>query len=409
MNCQKYTRNQASNILVHCNRSDPNRTYGNQEIDHSKTHLNYNLAPKRKTTDFEFMKNRCEEFGILKRRDINWMVSWVVTMPQDYTGDKELFFDRSYEFLTNKYGESNVISAYVHLDETSPHMHFTFVPVVLDVNKQEYKVNAKKCITKYQLQTIHSDMQNYLEKELHTEVNLLNGATKEGNKTIRQLKEEQKVIDLAVKELIINPTPAVIEKFVDVLPEEEKQEIVDSIREEIKPIVIEKYKKELEEQKDELKEEIEELQLSFNDLSFELNIAKSNKRNEESKMEAELQKARNQYFLQMKQYQEKAYEEVKEKPSFINKLIERVTQSRFVATVCFVRLAIKNEIPIPTIMQDIKKFHKDYDFYMQNDKTLDMAYDKQNEIEGLIDAKIYNHNQDIANEINHDEDELEMD
>ena len=54
MNCEKFTRNQSTNILVHCNRSDPNRTYKNQRIDHSKTHLNYNLAPEHKDmTDYE--------------------------------------------------------------------------------------------------------------------------------------------------------------------------------------------------------------------------------------------------------------------------------------------------------------------------------------------------------------------
>ena len=59
MNCEKFTRNQSGNILVHCDRSDPNRTYKNQEIDHSKTYLNYNLAPEHKgMTDYEFMKKR---------------------------------------------------------------------------------------------------------------------------------------------------------------------------------------------------------------------------------------------------------------------------------------------------------------------------------------------------------------
>ncbi len=54
MNCEKFTRNQSGNILVHCDRIDPNRTYKNQEIDHSKTYLNYNLAPEHKgMTDYE--------------------------------------------------------------------------------------------------------------------------------------------------------------------------------------------------------------------------------------------------------------------------------------------------------------------------------------------------------------------
>mgnify|MGYP001071669558 CR=1 FL=1 len=63
MNCEKFTRNQSGNILVHCDRSDPNRTYKNQEIDHSKTYLNYNLAPEHTgMTDYEFMKKRCVLF-----------------------------------------------------------------------------------------------------------------------------------------------------------------------------------------------------------------------------------------------------------------------------------------------------------------------------------------------------------
>lgn len=215
MNCQKYTRNQASNILVHCNRSDPNRTYGNQEIDHQKTYLNYNLAPVREISDFEFMKNRCEELKILKRKDVNWMVSWVITIPQDYTADEKDFFNKTYDFLTDKYGEENTISAYVHYDETSPHMHFTFVPVILDVQKQEYKVNAKRCINKYELQKIHTEMQNYLEQELKTNVNILNGATKTGNKSIRQLKETTEIKEIAIKELLEKPTKDIINKVIE--------------------------------------------------------------------------------------------------------------------------------------------------------------------------------------------------
>ena len=93
MNCEKFTRNQSGNILVHCDRSDPNRTYKNQEIDHSKTYLNYNLAPEHTgMTDYEFMKKRCEEFKVLKRKDVNWLVSWVITMPTDYKGKKAMLF-----------------------------------------------------------------------------------------------------------------------------------------------------------------------------------------------------------------------------------------------------------------------------------------------------------------------------
>ena len=207
MNCEKFTRNQSGNILVHCNRSDPNRTYKNQEIHHDRTHWNYNLAPKHEgMTDYEFMKSKCEEFKILKRSNVNWMVSWVITIPADYEGSQEMFFKEAYNFMENKYGKENVISAYVHLDETSPHMHFCFVPVVFDTKKQEYKVNAKVCINRTELLKIHPQMQEYLESKLQTKVNILNGATAEGNKTIEQLKKEEKIKKAAIKELVKNPT-----------------------------------------------------------------------------------------------------------------------------------------------------------------------------------------------------------
>lgn len=206
MNVAKYTRNQAGNILIHCNRSDPNRTYGNQEIHNELTHLNYNLAPNHENmTDFEFMKNRCEELGIMKRKDVNYMASWVITLPKDFKGDQKQFFQESYNFLESRYGKENIISAYVHLDETSPHMHFCFVPTIFDEKKQKVKVNAKKCINKTELKVIHKEMQNYLEEKLKTKVSILNGTTEEGNKTIKELKKQEELKSEAIRELKKDP------------------------------------------------------------------------------------------------------------------------------------------------------------------------------------------------------------
>ena len=50
-----------------------------------------------------------------------------------YTDEQtKQFFELSYKFLSERYGEQNVISAYVHMDETTPHMHFLFIPIVDD-------------------------------------------------------------------------------------------------------------------------------------------------------------------------------------------------------------------------------------------------------------------------------------
>ena len=276
MNCEKFTRNQSGNILVHCDRSDPNRTYKNQEIDHSKTYMNYNLAPKHENmTDYEFMKKRCEELKILKRKDVNWLVSWVITMPADYTGDKELFFKETYNFMENRYGKENVVSSYVHLDETSPHMHFCFVPVIFDKKKQEYKVNAKQCINKIELKQIHPQIQEYLENKLKTKVNILNGATAEGNKTIDQLKNEEKIKKQAIQQLVENPTDEIRYEIIKQLPTEKINSLVNKEVEKFKdelrnnPSFIADCKKEVAAEMDnieDLKEKVQDLESKKNNL-----------------------------------------------------------------------------------------------------------------------------------------------
>ena len=376
MNCEKFTRNQSGNILVHCNRSDPNRTYKNQEIDHSKTYLNYNLAPEHKgMTDYEFMKKRCEEFKILKRKDVNWLVSWVITMPADYTGNKALFFREAYNFMENRYGKDNVVSAYVHLDETSPHMHFCFVPVIFDKKKQEYKVNAKQCINKVELKQIHPEMQEYLENKLQTKVNILNGATAEGNKTIEQLKKEEKIKQKVISELINNPTEEIKKLVIDQIPEEQKENIIE---EEIKNV-----KEELKKDPDFIQicqnkamsenEELEELEMQIENLNgkkdyIEESIAELEIQHKKQRkaLAEEYEREKQKYNARMIEMQNTTIEQEKSKPSFWDKLAERVEKSKLIATFAYIAIQFEQGIPGAEILKNVKKFRKNYDKYRDN-------------------------------------------
>ena len=380
MNCEKFTRNQSGNILVHCNRSDPNRTYKNQEIHHDRTHWNYNLAPKHEgMTDYEFMKSRCEEFKILKRSNVNWMVSWVITIPADYEGSQEMFFKEAYNFMENKYGKENVISAYVHLDETSPHMHFCFVPVVFDTKKQEYKVNAKVCINRTELLKIHPQMQEYLESKLQTKVNILNGATAEGNKTVEQLKKEEKIKKAAIKELVKNPTEEIKTAVMEQLPEEQKENIIEQeieiVKEELKkdPQFIEMCKnkamsemeniEELEIQIDNLKKNKDYLEESFE----EFRIHQKKKRKELSE---EYEKEKQRYNAKILELQNKTIEQENEKPSFWNKIAEKIVHFKLISTVSFVFYQLSNGIKPDMILKNVKKFRKNFDYYLDNPEIL---------------------------------------
>lgn len=191
-NLQKYTKSATGHLSKHFERGkDINGDYikfGNQDIDTEKSDLNYNLAPEHNQIDF--IRQRCSEVQCLNRKDVNVMCSWVVTAPKNLDqAEEKAFFKNTYDFLANRYGEKNVISAYVHLDEKSPHMHFAFVPVALDKNKGIEKVSAKEVITRNDLQSFHTDLEKHLERALGHEVDILNEATKEGNKCIDELKK----------------------------------------------------------------------------------------------------------------------------------------------------------------------------------------------------------------------------
>lgn len=168
--------------------------YKNQDIDPERTHLNYNLAPMRE--QMPYLKKRLEEVHCLKRDDVNVMCDWVVTAPKELPAEHQReFFEVVYKHLADKYGEKNVISAYVHMDEKQPHMHFAFVPVVYDVKKDKEKVSAKEALNRSQLKRFHPELQEVIdnwieEKEYDFECNVLNGATENGNKTIEELKIE---------------------------------------------------------------------------------------------------------------------------------------------------------------------------------------------------------------------------
>lgn len=191
----KYTKSGTGHLCKHFERAKDEKgnyiRFGNTEIDSSRTPLNYNLAPEH--NQIEFIQNRLQEVKCLKRADVNVMCSWVVTAPKELPqSQNKAFFKAVYSFLEDKYGKENVISAYVHLDETTPHIHFAFIPVVKDKKKGIEKVSAKQLFNKSALQTFHPELQAHLDN-LGFKVNVLNGATANGNRTITELKSQKAV------------------------------------------------------------------------------------------------------------------------------------------------------------------------------------------------------------------------
>lgn len=198
---QKFTRGNLNGLSIHLDRKTDH--HSNEEIDPTKTYLNIDLCQKEGDT-LSRLNDRMKEVYCMKRDDVKVGCSWIVTLPKNLKeqteSDQQAFFEKTYAFLSERYGgEKNVLSAQVHLDETTPHLHFVFMPVVWDEKKQREKVSAKEVLNRNDLQKFHGELDTFLKKELPNiyQEGILNGETieldsvKEIKKYAKQIQEKK--------------------------------------------------------------------------------------------------------------------------------------------------------------------------------------------------------------------------
>ena len=105
----------------------------NPDVDLERTHLNYHLVqPEGKYR--EKVLERIEEVGAKRRKDSVVLQDVLITASPDWIDAKSYeeqveYFDHAFDFIANRYGKENVLSAVVHMDEAHPHMHLVFVPI----------------------------------------------------------------------------------------------------------------------------------------------------------------------------------------------------------------------------------------------------------------------------------------
>lgn len=191
----KYKRADLSGLVAHYERKkDKNGNYiklQNQDIDQSRTHLNYNLCDEHNLTAYQFVKKRMNEIKHNHRRTQNVFCDWIITLPDEVKPeDQEKFFRAVYECLKKKYGAKNIIGAWVHLDETTPHMHFSFMPI--EITPEGEKLNAKAIINRNTLRTFHNELKTELDRALGYNSGVLNHMTEQqkGNRTVDELKRD---------------------------------------------------------------------------------------------------------------------------------------------------------------------------------------------------------------------------
>ncbi|WP_162781538.1 MobV family relaxase, partial [Staphylococcus aureus] len=131
----------------------------NEDIDHSKTHLNYDLVNDRKQNFNDLIDEKIERNYTGKRKirkDAVKHIDGMITSDNKFfsnqtPADTKRFFEHAKEFLEQEYGKDNLLYATVHMDEKTPHMHFGIVPITKDGRlSAKDVVGNKKALTSFQ-------------------------------------------------------------------------------------------------------------------------------------------------------------------------------------------------------------------------------------------------------------------
>ena len=145
----KYKGPEIGHIEAH-NERTKEKYASNPDVDTSRSHLNFHLVTPERKYRAEAEK-QIAEAGCRTRSDSVRVVEALVTAsPEFFNGKKRsevrAYFTEALEFIKQNQNPDTIISAVVHMDEKTPHMHLCFVPLTEDkrLSAKEIVGNKKK-------------------------------------------------------------------------------------------------------------------------------------------------------------------------------------------------------------------------------------------------------------------------
>ena len=149
MRFAKYKGPEIGNIEAH-NERTKEKYASNPDVDTSRSKYNFHLVkpPGKYRTESE---RQISAAGCRTRKDSIRMIETLFTAsPEFFKGKKRAeirtFFEEALHFLEQHQSKETIISAVVHMDEKTPHMHLCFVPLTEDkrLSAKEIVGNKKK-------------------------------------------------------------------------------------------------------------------------------------------------------------------------------------------------------------------------------------------------------------------------
>ena len=150
----KYKGPEIGRIEAHDERAKE-KYASNPDVDTSRSGLNFHLVKPCRSYRAEAEK-QISEAGCRARKDSVRVVETLITAsPEFFQGKKprevKEFFKYALDFIQSKQSPETIISAVVHVDEKTPHMHLCFVPLTADgrLSAKDIIGNKKK-LTQWQ-------------------------------------------------------------------------------------------------------------------------------------------------------------------------------------------------------------------------------------------------------------------
>ena len=149
MRFAKYKGPEISNIEAH-NERTKEKYASNPDIDCSRSKYNFHLIEPAGRYRAE-AENQIQAAGCRTRTDSIRVVEVMFTATPEFFNGKKLpeirrYFEEALRFFEQYQSRETIISAVVHMDEKTPHMHLSFVPLTADgrLSAKEIVGNKKK-------------------------------------------------------------------------------------------------------------------------------------------------------------------------------------------------------------------------------------------------------------------------
>ncbi len=147
----KYKGPEIGRIEAHNERTK--ETYAsNPDVDTSRSKYNFHLVRSPRSYRAE-AERQIAEAGCRTRSDSVRVVEALITAsPEFFKGKKRAeiraYFEYALDFIKSHQDEKTIISAVVHMDEKTPHMHLSFVPLTQDgrLSAKDIIGNRKKLV-----------------------------------------------------------------------------------------------------------------------------------------------------------------------------------------------------------------------------------------------------------------------